>query len=60
MWVQLGDEAPRIGAGRRCVSVVTEGRKWVTVRYWPGGAGADPIRHRFPLDTWGKVQRGPA
>ena len=35
MRVNLFDYAPRIGAGWRQVEVVTEGWKWVTIRYNP-------------------------
>lgn len=47
VWLHLHDEAPRIGSGRRRVEVVTRGRKWVTVKYRPGGPDGHTIRHRF-------------
>jgi len=46
--IHLHDEAPRIGAGIRTVEVLTEGYKWVTVRYWPGGTGGHYINQRLP------------
>lgn len=47
VWVRLHDEAPRIGAGRRLLEVVTRGYKWTTVRYWPGGPEGHSVKHKF-------------
>ena len=55
VWVKLADQAPRIGSGWRQVEVVTNGYKWSTVRSWPGGRSAAPVRHRFKLNDWERI-----
>ena len=55
--VHLTDQAPRIGSGHRQVEVLTVGRKWVTVRSWPGGSQAEPVRHKFRLADWQRLKR---
>ena len=55
--VHLNDHAPRIGSGYRQVEVLTVGRKWVTVRSWPGGPTCEPVRHKFRLADWKRLKR---
>lgn len=53
----LSSQAKRIGTGLRVVEVITAGYKWVTVRYWPGGPGAEPIRHKFRKTIWNNLRK---
>ena len=63
MFVNLYDYAPRIGSGWRHVEVVTEGWKWVTIKYNPkvytGHSDVDstfifgrPIRSKIKKSVW--------
>ena len=63
MFVNLYDYAPRIGSGWRQVEVVTEGWKWVTIKYNPkvyiGHSDVDstfifgrPIRSKIKKSVW--------
>jgi len=53
--IHLNGEAPRIGSGRRQVEVVTVGRKWTKVRYWPGGHNGHSINQRFLNAAFEKI-----
>ena len=55
--VHLTDQAPRIGSGHRQVEVRTVGRKWVTVRSWPGGSQCEPVRHKFKRADWERITK---
>jgi|TARA_R110000796_G_scaffold209676_1_gene325981 hypothetical protein len=55
MHVNLFDYAPRIGSGWRQVEVVTEGWKWVTIKYNPKvWKGTDVRAH--PDDVYSDVE----
>ena len=58
-WVRLhlGDEFPRIGSGCRVAQVLTRGRKWITVRYWPGGPNGHHINQRIENTVFEKHVR---
>ncbi len=57
--VHLNDEAPRIGAGRRHVEIVSAGHKWTTVRYKPGGPNGPTIRHKFKTPVFKTLVKEP-
>lgn len=55
VWLFLKDEYPRIGNGRRRVEIVTEGWKWVVVRYRPGGPKGPTIRQRIRKEIFERL-----
>lgn len=52
----LDGSAPRIGSGLRHVEVATRGRKWTTVRYWPGGSKGFYINYKFRNGEFDRVR----
>ena len=53
--IDLADQAPRIGSGRRSVKVTTIGRKWVHVVY--DEIGGHPVRHKFLKAEWERITK---
>lgn len=50
------DEVPRIGSGVRRVEVAKVGRKWVSLKYWPGGPTGHTINGKLKLAEFERMK----
>ena len=59
LYLFLQDEAPRIGSGRRKVTVMSVGPKWVKLRYIKAKfkKHSVTIYHKLPRKTWDRLMR---
>lgn len=62
MYVNLFDYAPRIGSGWRRVEVVSEGWKWVKIKYRPKSIAGGyiferPIIGKITKKTWDSLPK---
>jgi hypothetical protein len=59
LYLFLQDEAPRIGSGKRKVTVVSVGPKWVRLKYVKAKMKnrSIVIYHKLPRKTWDRLMR---
>mgnify|MGYP003154766604 CR=1 FL=1 len=59
LYLYLQDEAPRIGSGKRKVTVMSVGPKWVKLKYCKAKfkGRSITINHKLPRKTWDRLIR---